>query len=584
MSNFGYNSKTFLLDGEPFTVISGTIHYFRHVPQYWRDRLRKLRQCGFNTVETYVCWNLHERAEGSFDFGGRLDLGAFLDIAAEEGLKAIVRPGPYICAEWDFGGLPAWLLNHRNMRVRCMDEEFLFYEKRYLSAVFDILRPRLVTCGGNVIMLQVENEYGSYGNDHEYIDHLADFFRESGINVPLFTSDGPSVNCLSGGTSEKLLATLNFGSNPKGSFGLLKEFRPNQPMMCSEFWEGWFDVWYGPHRRREPDDVAAVFDEILSMGANVNFYMFCGGTNFAFTNGANCDVNYTPQTTSYDYDAMLTENGDLTQRFFEVREVVGKHFGNLPELTVGNLPRRGYGDIRLSESAPLFSNLAALSKPVTSSYPLTMEELGADFGFALYSAEVCGPVCGELDLDPLRDRAMFFLNGSYAGTKERSGRNDTVRVETPAGTKVRVDVLVENLGRINYGVHMSDNRKGLINSVRIDQQHIFGWTMYPLTMDDLSALSFGAAAESGGCPAFLRGYLDIGGEPEDTFIRLDGFHKGFVTVNGFNIGRYWNDAGPQKTLYLPAPLLKKGRNEIIVFELHGFEENRIESVDTPDLG
>ena len=425
MGSFGYNKDTFLLNGQPFTILSGAIHYFRHVPEYWHDRLLKLKQCGFNTVETYVCWNLHERREGNFNFEGNLDLGRFIDIANELGLLCIVRPGPYICAEWDFGGMPSWMLTHRNMHVRCMDDEFLRYEERYLDKVFEIVRPRLITNGGNVIMLQVENEYGSFGNDHNYINHLANYYKNCGIDVPLFTSDGPSNLYFGGGTVDGLLKTGNFGSNWEESFKFIKEYAPDQPLMCSEFWEGWFDAWYGPHNRRVPDDVALQLDGMLSAGGNVNFYMFCGGTNFGFYNGANLYDVYTPTITSYDYDAALTESGDLTKRFFDVREVAKKHFGSVPVLTVKDLPKKAYGKLRLTEKAELLKNITNISLPVCSSAPKTMEELGVDFGFTLYSAVIDYPVNASLVIEPLRDRALIFINGEYKGIKESEPFDDS---------------------------------------------------------------------------------------------------------------------------------------------------------------
>ena len=585
MAEFSYNEKSFLLDGKPVQILSGTIHYFRHVPEYWRDRLKKLRQCGFNTVETYTCWNRHEPHENEFDFSGILDLGKFIDTAKEEGLYCIVRPGPYICAEWDFGGLPAWLLCYRNMRIRCLDKTFLEKEERYLTKLFEIIRPRLITNGGNVILMQVENEYGSYGNDHAYIAHLADFYRKSGINVPLFTSDGPGDNYLGGGTDPSLLVTGNFGSNAKGFFEKLREYRPDQPVMCSEFWEGWFDTWYAPHHRREPDDIAELLDYMLSVGGNANFYMFCGGTNFGFNNGANMTDVYMPQTTSYDYDAALTESGDLTKRFYEVRKVAEKYFKDLPEITVKNSEKAAYGEIRPSSVAPLFRNLDKLSAPVESPFPLSMEELGCYYGYTLYTTYADRVISDELIIDPVRDRAIVFIDGEFAGIKERDRRDDKIMINVGEGEKKRIDILIENMGHINYGVQMSDNEKGVVGSVRIAQQKLFHWTMRPLPMDNVKELveePYNVKVSS--FPCFFKANLEIKDTPCDTFLRLDNCHKGFVLVNGFNIGRYFNDAGPQKTLYVPAPLLKKGDNEIIVFESDSAENPIFTFTDVPELG
>lgn len=584
MGSFTYNRDHFLLNGEPFRILSGAIHYFRTVPEYWRDRLEKLKQCGFNTVETYISWNLHEKHEGIFDFAGILDLGRFIDTAKELGLLCIIRPGPYICAEWDYGGLPSWLLNYPSMRIRCMDKTFLEKEERYLDKVFEIIRPRLITNGGNIIMVQVENEYGSYGNDHEYIAHLSDYYVKSGIDVPLFTSDGPGELYFGGGSAEGVLATGNFGSNWRSAFDFIREYRPDQPLMCSEFWEGWFDSWYGKHNRRTPDDVAEELDGMLSAGGNVNFYMFCGGTNFGFHNGANVYDKYVSTVTSYDYDAALTECGDLTKRYFEVRAVAEKHFGKLPELTVFNTPKKAYGNVGLKESAPLFDNLNRISSLVKSSYAMTMEELGVSFGFALYSAVIDYPVKENLVIEPLRDRALVFVDGEFKGVKERDRRNDDVLIDNRRGESKRIDILIENMGRVNYGVTMSDNKKGLVGGARLGQQQIFGWEMYPLAMEDLSGLEFVSSPCGISFPTFLRGELIIEGVPCDTFLRLDSLKKGFVVVNGFNVGRYWTEVGPQKTLYVPAPLLREGSNEIIIFELHGCDELKIDFTDVPDLG
>ena len=584
MSIFTYDKDGFYLDGEPFQIRSGSIHYFRHVREYWRDRLMKLRAAGFNTVETYTCWNLHERKEGQFDFTGMLDLAHFLDLTAELGLYAIVRPGPYICAEWDFGGLPSWLLNYPNMRIRCYDPLFLEKEERYLDQIFEILRPRLITNGGNILMVQVENEYGSYGNDKKYLTHLADYYKKSGIDTLLFTSDGPNELRMGGGSIPGVLATGNFGSNWKVNFETMKRLYPDQPCMCAEFWEGWFDSLYHPHHRREPDDVAELYDGMLGAGGAVNFYMFCGGTNFAFNNGANYYDKYYPQTTSYDYDAMLTESGDLAPRFWAIREVNEKYAGTLPAVDVSDSPKAAYGQIVLNESADLFDCLEAVSEKKQSAFPLTMEELGADFGYTLYTTYINYQITDQpLIIDPIRDRVHIFVDGVFRGIKERDQRDDEVLITVPEGGRVRVDLLIENMGRINYGDKMEDNRKGLVRSARLGLQYLFDWEMYPMTMEDLSGIKYSEAASFRG-PAFLRGNLHIDGTPCDTFVNTTAFKKGFVVVNGFNIGRYYTGVAPASTMYIPAPLLREGDNEILVFETDGYEKPVLASVDTPDLG
>ncbi|MBR5519952.1 MAG: beta-galactosidase, partial [Clostridia bacterium] len=463
---------------------------------------------------------------------------------------------------------------------------FLEMEKRYLDQIFAIVGPRQITKGGNVLMVQVENEYGSYGNDHVYLAHLADYYRACGIDTLLFTSDGACDWMLGGGTIPGVLATANFGSNWKDNFAELKDFRPDQPCMCAEFWEGWFDSWYTPHHRREPDDVAELYDGMLGSGGSANFYMFTGGTNFGFHNGANQYDKYFPQTTSYDYDAMLTEAGDLAPRFYAVRAVNEKYADEpLPPLTVKNSAKAAYGSISLTSAAPLLDSLKALTEPVQCAYPMTMEELGVDFGYTLYETVIDYAVEDRpLEIDPIRDRVHIFLDGKLVGIKERDRRDDEVRINVPKGGSVKLSLLVENMGRVNYGITMSDNNKGLPGGARLGQQYLFGWTIYPLPMDDLSKLPFGEVPSEVSGPIFLKGDLVIEGEPADTFLRPEGFTKGFIMVNGFNLGRYFNPAGPQKTLYLPAPLLREGHNEIIVFESDGFEAPVISSEAEPDIG
>ena len=581
MSRLTYDREQFLLDGKPFRFISGTIHYFRVVPDYWEDRLKKLRACGFNAVETYTCWNLHERKEGRFDFTGGLDIARFVRTAQELGLYVILRPGPYICAELEFGGLPSWLLNYQKMHLRCYDETFLSKVARYYRELFAQLKPYLGENGGNILAVQVENEYGSYGNDKEYLRAIAQIYKDNGIGELFFTSDGPCGLMLGGGTLPEYLATANFGSHGRENFAAHRRFRPDQPAMCMEYWNGWFDHWYEDHHRREGDDSARVLDEMLSDNGSVNLYMFHGGTNFGFMNGANYDGGIQPTVTSYDYDCPVSECGDLTPKYYAMKEVVEKHFGKAPDLPVADLPKKAYGPIALTEAAPVFENLP---QPVCCAHTMTMEELGQDFGFVLYETQVKGPAEeSEIVVEGLHDRAIIYIDGEKKGIKERTGkRDDSVKISLNAGETASLSLLVENLGRVNYGPKLRDE-KGILQGVKVGYQFQFGWKMYSLPCDNLSSLKFRPQVDSGSCPAFLKGRFTVS-EKADTFVRLDGFTKGCVYINGFNLGRYWNPAGPQKTLYLPAPLLKDGENEIVVLELEGFEKPEILLTDTADLG
>lgn len=572
-----------MLDGQPITLLSGAMHYFRTMPEQWEDRLLKLKACGLNTVETYTCWNLHERREGEFDFSGLLDIEKFIQTAEKLGLWVILRPGPYICAEWDFGGLPSWLLSYPDITLRCDDPLYLSKVKPYYRELLSRIRPHLCTNGGNVLMVQVENEYGSYGDDKVYLQKIVDIYRENGIDCLLFTSDGTAKWMLSGGTLPEVLAVANFGSYTEQIL-TLNEFQKDRPLMCGEFWDGWFDHWYESGTQLRPiEDIVREIEKFFDLGASFNLYMFHGGTNFAFWNGANHPGDYQPTITSYDYRALLTEAGDTTPLYEAVKDLIARRTGKpAPEIEVKNSEKAAYGSLTLTEQAELFDNLDALSVPVKAAFPKTMEQLGQDFGFTLYRTIVHGPVEPlPLCFGELHDRAIVFVNGNFVGIKERDRRDDEITISLGFGESAVVDILVENMGRVNYGIHLLD-KKGILGGVRLGQRYHFGWEMYPMTMDDLSGLSY--APEHGFTkPTFLRGNLHLDEAPKDTFIRLDGFTKGFVTVNGFNIGRYYNPAGPQKTLYLPAPLLHTGDNEITVFESDGYTDPVITFTDTPEL-
>ena len=582
---FTYNGKHFLLNGEPYTIISGAIHYFRTVPECWQDRLLKLKACGFNTVETYTCWNLHERKEGQFDFSGMLDIERFITMAEELDLNVIIRPGPYICAEWEFGGLPSWLLKYPNIALRCDDPLYLEKVTPYYKELFDRIRPHLCTNGGKVIMMQVENEYGSYGDDKTYLRKVAKLYRDNGIDCTLFTSDGTLLAMLSGGTLPELLAVGNFGGGVTEKLGKLHNFKSNQPLMCGEFWGGWFDHWYDGHHAQKTQEIADMIDEFFAADSSFNLYMFHGGTNFGFTSGANHqDEGYAPTITSYDYGAPLSEAGDLTPGYYAIQEALIKNTGKKPPaIDVKNSPKAAYGKVELTAFAPLLENLTNLANPVHHAYPQTMEQLDQDFGYIVYSTDLHGPFEeSDLVFTHLHDRAHIFIDGKLVGLRERSKREDNVTIGLAAGESVHLDILVENMGRVNYGPKLFD-QKGIVGGIRLERRFHFGWDHYCLPMEDLSDLVWqeNAATQT---PAFYKGKLIIEGAPCDTFVELPGFTKGIVIVNGFNLGRYFNPAGPQKTLYVPAPILKAGENEIIVFETDGCSEPAVIFRNTPDLG
>ncbi|MNI09558.1 Beta-galactosidase precursor [compost metagenome] len=586
MTNLQVKDAQFQLDGQPLQIIAGAIHYFRVVPEYWEDRLLKLKACGFNTVETYIPWNLHEPQENVFNFDGIADVEHFIKLAGDLGLHVIVRPSPYICAEWEFGGFPAWLLQYSDMRLRCMDQSYLDKVDRYYDTLIPRLSALLSTNGGPIIAVQIENEYGSYGNDTTYLTYLRDGLIKRGIDVLLFTSDGPEDGMLQGGTIPGTLATVNFGSKPEESFAKFREYRTDEPLMCMEYWNGWFDHWLKPHHTRDAADVADVFDRMLRAGASVNFYMFHGGTNFGFYNGANFQQKYEATITSYDYDSPLSECGDETEKYRAVRSVIAKYQG-IDEKEFPQWPapiaKKSYGHIAMTEKADLLTQLPLLANPVQRVYPETMEKLGQSYGFIVYSTHVSGPRSGEaLHLQEVHDRAQVFLDGVYQGTVERWDPRP-LPLDIPVGG-AKLDILVENMGRVNYGSQLMDY-KGITAGVRMNNQFLFDWTMYPLPLEQTTSIPFepiSESKESSDRPTFYKGEFTVD-EKGDTFIRLDGWSKGVVWINGFNLGRYW-EKGPQRTLYVPAPLLRQGLNEIIVFELHHTENPVIELTDAPDLG
>ena len=593
MGILSYKNGEFYLDGKSFVIRSGAIHYFRVPREYWRDRLLKLKECGFNTVETYTCWNLHEPREGEFDFSGMLDVEAYVATAEELGLNVILRPGPYICAEWDFGGLPAWLLKYENISLRCYDERYLACVKRYFDELLPRLRPHLAVNGGGIFMLQIENEYGSYGNDKEYLAEILKIYEQNGIDCLLFTADGSNPAMQSGGSLEGYLPTANFGSAPRWSFDRFRSYHKDAPLMCTEFWSGWFDHWGEEHHVRPTEQILDCVKEFAELGASFNFYMFHGGTNFGFLNGANYADKYAPTVTSYDYGAPLSEAGDRTETYYKLRELMAATYGELPALTATETKKAAYGKLTLTEQALLFDNLDNLSTPVHAGEPKHMEDLGQSFGYILYRTTLKGPRPQQaIKASEVHDRALLFVDGKHVDTWERwnlkhMGEQPFV-FNLERDEEARLDILVENMGRVNYGPKLRD-KKGL-RGIRLEiqkacYQYHFGWDMYTLPMDDLSRLCYAPTTGEGlEAPVFLRGDLVIEGTPADTFLRLDGFTKGFVTVNGFNIGRYFNTAGPQKTLYVPAPFLKEGNNEIVIFESDRFEAPSVTFCDTPDLG
>ncbi|WP_373598931.1 glycoside hydrolase family 35 protein [Paraclostridium bifermentans] len=567
--------EDFYLNDKKIKIISGALHYFRVVPEYWTDRLEKLKALGCNTVETYVPWNFHEPKEGVFDFEGQKDLAKFTKLAQDLGLLVILRPTPYICAEWEFGGLPAWLLKYPSIRVRSNCEIFLNSVDKYFAELFKHIYPLQATQGGPIIMMQIENEYGSFGNNKIYLKNLKNMMIKYGCEVPLFTSDGAWREVLESGTilDEDVLPTVNFGSKTKEQFGYFKEFLEKnnleKPMMCMEFWLGWFSNWGQEFKRRDAQDAANELKDMLDMG-HVNFYMYHGGTNFGFYNGCCCPDEISPQTTNYDYDALLNEHGEFTEKYYKFKEVIS-NYAEIPNVDFStNIKKISYGSVELKNKVSLFSTLDTISKPIYSENTLNMEALDQNYGYILYRSNIGSKNNLErFKLVGMDDRAQVFINENYHSTlyKEKFvSKNQTLQLEKEDNNIL--DILVENVGRVNYGPNLlsPSQRKGIKGGVMIDIHLHTGWDHYCLELNNIDKVDFSGDYKEN-TPAFYEYEFEVN-ELGDTFLNADDFGKGVAFINGFNLGRFW-DIGPTNYLYIPAPLLKEGINKIVIFETEG---------------
>lgn len=592
MPTFEIGERDFLLDGEPVQLISGALHYFRVHPDQWADRVRKARLMGLNTIETYVPWNFHAPTRGEFRTTGRYDLGRFLDLVADEGLHAVVRPGPYICAEWDGGGLPAWLFaDDGGSGVRRAEPTFLAAIDDYLSRIAPILAKRQVTAGGPVLMVQVENEYGAYGDDpsparHAYLRALAAMLREH-LDVPLFTVDQANDHHQIRGGLPELHRMASFGSRSAERLAVLRRHQPTGPLMCMEFWNGWFDSWGQHHHVAAPDANAQDLDDLLAAGASVNLYMFHGGTNFGLTSGANDKGTYLPITTSYDYDAPLAEHGAPTPKFHAMREVIARYrevpvevpppAARAPELTAA-----------LTERVPLWQVVPSLGRTVHAEHLPTHDDVGHWSGLSVYTCRI-RPDDGVLILGEVRDRAIAFVDGTPLGTLSRNLGERTLPLPAVDG---ELTLLVEDQGRVNYGTRIGE-AKGLIGPARTITREITAWSVTPMTLQDSGGMlptavraAFVGRAPSPATtpvagPVIARGeFTSTPGA--DHFLRLDGWTKGMAWVNGWPLGRYWSH-GPTRTLYVPGPVVRE-RNELVVLEMHGAAAAEARFVAEPDLG
>ncbi|NIK61656.1 glycoside hydrolase family 35 protein [Kribbella shirazensis] len=577
MPHFAIGASDFLLDGRPFRIVSGALHYFRVHPDAWADRIEKARLMGLNTIETYVPWNAHSPRPGVFDTSGMLDLERFLREVAAAGLYAIVRPGPYICAEWDNGGLPAWLFQEAGTEVRRYEPKFMAAVTQYLQDVLDIVRPLQIDQGGPVLLVQVENEYGAFGNDGTYLKAIAETIRGAGITVPLATVDQPIDAMLEAGGLDGVLRTGSFGSRVGERLATLRRHQPAGPLMCMEFWDGWFDNWGGPHHTTSVAETAAELDALLAAGASVNIYMFHGGTNFGLTSGANDKGIYQPTVTSYDYDAPLDEAGNPTEKFHAFREVISR-YADVPDAVP--LPS--------GRTAPEFT--AQLAEPIglLAAAPGAWSEHEAmptldllDARVAIFRTELRGGGPALLSFGEVRDRVQVFLDGAPVGVLERERRERAIMLPHSRG---RLELVVEDQGRVNYGPRIGEP-KGLIGPIRLGADELTGWSACAIDLDRLPRLWDAAGCTPAALvpgPAVWRATFELDG-PSDLFLRSDVWGKGIAWLNGFNLGRYWS-RGPQWTLYVPSPVVRSGTNTLVVLELDTLPTTTATFAGAADLG
>lgn len=599
--SFEIKDGHFYRNGKVTPILSGEMHYPRIPHQYWRHRLKMMKAMGLNTVATYVFWNLHEPEPGKWDFTGDKNLAEYIKTAGEEGMMVILRPGPYVCAEWEFGGYPWWLQNVEGMEIRRDNPQFLKYTKRYIDRLYKEVGDLQVSKGGPIIMVQAENEFGSYvaqrkdiplEEHRRYNAKIKQQLADAGFNVPLFTSDGSWL--FEGGSTEGALPTANGESNIENLKKVVDQYHGGVgPYMVAEFYPGWLSHWAEPFPQVSASSIARQTEKYLENDVSFNFYMVHGGTNFGFTSGANYDKKHDiqPDLTSYDYDAPISEAGWVTPKYDSIRNVIKKYVSYPVPEAPAPLPLIEIPSIRLDKIADVLG-LASEMQAVESETPLTFEQLNQGYGYVLYSKHFNQPISGKLEIPGLRDYATIYINGEKAGELNRYYKNYSMDIDIPFNASL--EILVENMGRINYGPEIVNNTKGIISPVLINGNEITGnWEMYKLSMSempDFAGLNKAYVFDNtpaktdalAGKPVLYEGTFTLN-ETGDTFIDMEQWGKGIIFINGINIGRYWQ-AGPQQTLYIPGVWLKKGENKIVIYEqLNNGIKTEVKTVKTPVL-
>lgn len=601
MNKLTFDRNSFYLDGEPFRMIAGDIHYFRIHQNDWAKRLDLAVDFGLNTIQTYVPWNAHEPHPGQFNFDGMLDLGAYLKLCGEKGLKVLLRPSPYICSEWDLGGLPSWLLKDRELVIRSSDPKYLDAVQKYYDHLIPEFLPYLATNGGPIIAVAVENEYGSYGNDKKYLTAIAQMLRNGGVDVPLYTTDGDGNSMVTFGRENE---NDFFGVNYRAHIGtsehaemIAHKLGPDKPFFVGEFWAGRSMHWGEPFKHRNPSETSKGFREALELGGNVCFYMFSGGSNFGFMGGGDVSysfshrpgtpVRYIPHTTSYDVDALIGEDGTPREKYFLCRDELDEYLGREKRPHILPEHKTQCITVDLTEKAELFDNLDAVTeRREYSVIPRPMEDYGQKYGLIMYSTRLDAFTQSHNKLLPhkFRDRANIYVDGEWFATymRDRGCRaaenvktaSDGVAMIEQKGQERHIDILVENIGRVNYGRHLPDERKGMEDCLHYSGPHLFGYDTRTIPLEDLSRLEWTSNGDvSTHKPCFFKGSFKAE-SGVDTYVSFENLGHGYIWVNGFNVGRY-DSAGPQMTLYLPGHFLKDTDNEIIVLDIDPTENRTV---------
>jgi beta-galactosidase len=568
---FKLGTSEFLLDGKPFQIISGEIHPARVPAEYWRHRIRMAKAMGCNTISAYIFWNFHEAQEGEYDFStGSHNLSQFFQIVKEEGMWLILRPGPYVCAEWELGGIPPYLLRIPDIKLRCLDPRYMAAAEKYMTRLSEEIKPYLLTKGGPVIMLQIENEYGSYGNDKNYLLKIRDIWTSLGIDIPTFTGDGPTTKMLEAGTLPGSAVGLDSGSSAE-DFALAEKINPGVPVFSSETYPGWLTHWGEKWAKADSVKLLNEVKFLMDNKKSFNFYVIHGGSNFEYTAGANSgNKGYEPDVTSYDYDAPISEQGLATPKYMALRNLIGSYLPKGEKLipVPDPIPAIVVSPVNMAPFTAVWDNLP---QPEVSVKPKTFEEYGQDYGFILYRTDLAGQKSGKLIVTDIHDYATVFLNGVYIGKLDRREGINSIDIPVNEAEAPVLELLVEAMGRINYGANIID-RKGITDSVTLNGTALLNWKIYKLPMDRKYVYDLRSSAKSIKKPGvFFRGYFILtraeGNLGADTFIDFTNYTKGIIWINGHNLGRYWN-IGPQKRLYCPAGWLREGLNEIMLFDQH----------------